>query len=304
MSSHLSDDRSSYFPAGSALATTLLYPPSTSNPLSILAFGAGAQIYAHVSLLLKLYASISVVRIAVRSLNSRATNLLGKLASEFAEVQFSITTIPSQDQRDLSGPSKSLRTEISNADIILCATSASDPSGLMGADEQYVKPGAHIILVGSYTKDMHEVSGVLLKRTGVSHSGASSASSASSALGTSKTPEASGPSTGSKMKIVVDSRAACLAEAGELITAGAIEEDLVEVGELVHLQEDQDQTANDGLTTKYTPNTALCQAICNHGEITVWKSVGVGVQDVAIAGYVIARAEESGLGVVVDDFNE
>jgi ornithine cyclodeaminase/alanine dehydrogenase-like protein (mu-crystallin family) len=216
-------------------------------------------------------------------------------------VQFSITTIPSQDQRDPSGSSKSLRTEISNADIILCATSASDPSGLMGTDEQYVKPGAHILLVGSYTKDMHEVSGVLLKRTGVSNSGTSGASSA---LGTSKTPEASGSSTGSKMKIVVDSRAACLAEAGELIAAGAIEEDLVEVGELLHLQEDQNHTANGGLITKYTPNTALCQAIRDHGKITVWKGVGVGVQDVAIAGYVIARAEEMGLGVVVDDFNE
>jgi ornithine cyclodeaminase/alanine dehydrogenase-like protein (mu-crystallin family) len=214
-------------------------------------------------------------------------------------VQFSITTIPSQDQRDPSGSSKSLRTEISNADIILCATSASDPSGLMGADEQHVKPGAHIILVGSYRKDMHEVSGALLKRTGTSDSGASGASSA---LGTLETSEASGP--GSRMKIVVDSRAACLAEAGELIAAGAIEEDLVEVGELLHLQDDQDHTANDGLTTKYTPNTTLCQAIYNHGEITVWKSVGVGVQDVGIAGYVIARAEEMGLGVVVDDFNE
>jgi ornithine cyclodeaminase/alanine dehydrogenase-like protein (mu-crystallin family) len=191
---------------------------------------------------------VSVVRIAPRSLNVRAAALLAALAPAFPAVQFS-----------LAAPGAPRRAEIAAADIILCATSARAP--LMGDEEQYVKPGAHVVLVGSYTHEMHEVSGALLARAG--------------------------------KRVVVDSREAGLAEAGELIAAGASGGDLVEVGELVRLKEDGAWEADE----------ARCADVRAKGDVTVWKSVGVAVQDVAIAARVVARAEEMGLGTRIPGYD-
>jgi hypothetical protein len=198
------------------------------------------------------YPSIPVVRISNRSLNARATSLLCSLAVSFPDVQFS-----------LARPGSSLRTEIEQADVIVCATSAREP--LMGGEEKFVKDGAHVILVGSFTPDMHEVSAELLRRT---------------------------TRTGG-VRVVVDSRSACLAEAGEFIETGATAEDLIEVGELVRLKEDGGWEADE----------EKCREIRSGGAITVWKSVGVGVQDVAIAEYVVRKATELGTGVRVEGYD-
>jgi ornithine cyclodeaminase/alanine dehydrogenase-like protein (mu-crystallin family) len=180
---------------------------------------------------------------------SRATALLLiVLAPAFPAVQFSF-----------AAPGAPRRAEIAAADIILCATSARAP--LMGGEERYVKPGAHVVVVGSYTREMHEVSGALLARAGG--------------------------------RLVVDSRKACLKEAGELIAAGRRGADLVEVGELVRLKEDGAWEADE----------ERCADVRAKGDITVWKSVGVAVQDVAIAARVVARAEEIGLGTRVAGYD-
>jgi ornithine cyclodeaminase/alanine dehydrogenase-like protein (mu-crystallin family) len=47
-----------------------------------------------------------------------------------------------------------------------------------------------------------------------------------------------------------------------------------------------------------------CREIRSGGAVTVWKSVGVGVQDVAIAECVVRRAEEMGAGVRVEGYDE
>lgn len=76
--------------------------------------------------------------------------------------------------------------------------------------------------------------------------------------------------------IIADSVSACQAEAGELITTPV--ERLVELGDL----------CREGQTYQRLPD-----------KWTVFKSVGVGVQDVAIARLVLSKAEEKNLGVVV-----
>jgi ornithine cyclodeaminase/alanine dehydrogenase-like protein (mu-crystallin family) len=140
----------------------------------------------------------------------------------------------------------------------------------MGEDERFVKPGAHIILVGSYTPDMHEVSQELLSRTG-------------------------SPDGRVKMNVVVDSRAACLKEAGELIGAEAEGDHLVEIGELLKLGQDGKWMEDEGRMGSLVRE--------RNGEISVFKSVGVGVQDVAIAALVLGKAEGMGLGVLVEDYD-
>lgn len=77
--------------------------------------------------------------------------------------------------------------------------------------------------------------------------------------------------------VVVDSRPACGEEAGELIQAGITPD--AELGELVH----------GSAPGRRSPD-----------EITLFKSVGVAVQDAAAAAAVLARAEELDLGYVFD----
>lgn len=87
-----------------------------------------------------------------------------------------------------------------------------------------------------------------------------------------------------RAKIVVDHRPAAWEEAGDLIQAcrsGAITRESVwaDLGELV----------NGTRPARQSP-----------GELTVFKSVGLGVQDAALAGAVLQNAERNNLGTVVE----
>lgn len=243
-------------PIGSVLATCLLLgEPDTAKPNSILAFGAGKQIEAHVDLLLRTYPSIERVAIINRTVQPRATDLLRTLLPKHPEVHFTASPLEGYD----------LRTALASAAIVVTATSATRP--LFGDYEAFVHPGTHFILVGSYTPDMHEVSGELLARTG-------------------------NRASGKKYNIVVDSRSAALSEAGELIAANVGPEGTVELGELL-------TEAGD----KISVNREAVKAVKNAGDVTVFKSVGVGVQDVAIAAFVVQRASEMGLGTSVPGYH-
>jgi ornithine cyclodeaminase/alanine dehydrogenase-like protein (mu-crystallin family) len=79
-----------------------------------------------------------------------------------------------------------------------------------------------------------------------------------------------------RARVVVDSRQACMAEAGDLIIPGAVIS--AEIGEIVN-----------GI---FPPRQ-------NDQEITFFKSVGVAVQDAAAAVAVLAAAVEKGLGSVI-----
>ena len=134
---------------------------------------------------------------------------------------------------------ESPRQAVQNADIVITATTSPTPV-FNGAD---LKPGAHITGVGSYTPQMQEVDAATVLRA----------------------------------KVVVDSRAACLAEAGDIIIPNAPIH--AELGEIINGQKPGRQSAE---------------------EITFFKSVGVAAQDAAAASAALAEAERLGLGTVVD----
>ena len=84
-------------------------------------------------------------------------------------------------------------------------------------------------------------------------------------------------------------------EAGELISAGSTESDLVELGQLFDLTPD---------ATSWTPRADAVERVRKSGDVTIFKSVGVGVQDVAIACAVVERAIKEKIGRVIDDYDE
>jgi len=132
------------------------------------------------------------------------------------------------------------------ADVICTATTSSSPV-FSGLD---LKPGTHINAIGAYTPEMQELDEHAVERA----------------------------------HVVVDSRQAVLAEAGDLmipIRKGLIGEDHIraELGEIVN-GDAPGRTSED--------------------QITIFKSVGVAVLDAAAAGLALRRADELGLGQMVE----
>ena len=132
------------------------------------------------------------------------------------------------------------------ADVLCTATTSQTPI-FTDAD---LKPGVHINAVGSFTPEMQEI------------------------------PE----QTVGRARLVVGSREACLAEAGDLIIPirnGLITEADIyaELGEIA---------------------AGLKPGRDNADEITLFKSVGNAVQDVSVAKRVMEEARRLGLGVEVE----
>lgn len=133
----------------------------------------------------------------------------------------------------------SIREAIRKADIVLAATTSTTPL----FDGNDLRPGTHVTGVGAFTPEMQEIDENTVRRA----------------------------------RIIVDSREACLAEAGDIIKANAHID--AELGEIVN---------------------GRCPGRQNREEITFFKSVGLAAQDAAAAAAVLARAEEKGLGTIVD----
>ncbi|MCI0553417.1 MAG: hypothetical protein L0287_20920 [Anaerolineae bacterium] len=138
------------------------------------------------------------------------------------------------------------REAIENADIICTATTSSKPV----FEDKDVKPGTHISAIGAYTPEMQELP----------------------------------VETVSRARIVVDSYATVMEEAGDIvqaIQAGAIKESDIhaEIGEIV-LGKKSGRQSED--------------------EITFFKSVGNAVQDAAAAQLALQNARNMRLGTEVD----
>jgi len=112
-------------------------------------------------------------------------------------------------------------------------------------------------------------------------------------------------SESSPARLLVDSVLACFTEAGELLEANLHSDQVVEIGELV-----LEKRANSEASSWRDSRELAEQSDDFDGPITVFKSVGVGLQDVAIACAVVDKAEElerlsadGSVGVVVKSFD-
>jgi ornithine cyclodeaminase/alanine dehydrogenase-like protein (mu-crystallin family) len=135
---------------------------------------------------------------------------------------------------------------IENADIICTATTSSTP--VFG--DRDVKPATHIAAVGAYTPEMCEIPSQTLLRA----------------------------------RVFVDSRTACMEEAGDLIRpirAGLFDETHIhaELGEVVSGRKPGRESED---------------------QITFFKSVGVAVQDAMAAQVALTNAHSLGIGTEVE----
>ncbi len=142
-------------------------------------------------------------------------------------------------------PAASPAEALAGADVVCTATTASEPV----FDDADLATGVHLNAVGAYQPPAREVPAETVCRA----------------------------------RVVVDQRAAALAEAGDLVVPlrdGRITEDHIaaEVGEIVLGR----------VPGRETPE-----------QITLFKSVGVAVEDVAAASAALAGAERLGIGTEV-----
>lgn len=134
---------------------------------------------------------------------------------------------------------------VRDADVICTATTSATPV----FDGRALAPGAHVNAVGAYLPGMQEVDVTTLRRA----------------------------------LVVVDSRAAVLAEAGDLIIP-------IQAGEFTA---DQIHAELGEIVAGRKPGRASPQ------QITFFKSVGLAVQDAAAARIVLHNAQAAGLGAEI-----
>ncbi|AYO31362.1 MAG: hypothetical protein PWR06_1253 [Thermoanaerobacteraceae bacterium] len=136
---------------------------------------------------------------------------------------------------------------VMDADVVITATTSTKP--VFSAES--LKKGAHINAIGAYTPRMQEIPEELLKMAG---------------------------------KIVVDSREAVLAEAGDF---------LIPMGKGV-FSPDNIYAELGEITSGSMPGRE------HDDEITLFKTVGIAVEDVACAAMVYKKALVMGLGERID----
>ncbi|KAJ2920534.1 hypothetical protein H1R20_g16560, partial [Candolleomyces eurysporus] len=259
---------------GSLLSTSLTFTNGT--PRRIVAFGAGNQIEAHVNLYLRFFHGIQKCAIVNRTANDRCKSLIKRLSSSFPQVQFT----PLENVSDAT----EIEEAVSSAGVFICATSSRVPL----FPSHWVRAGTQIVLVGSYTPEMQEIDTDLVKRA--------------------TSPQFQGRESNAKPLLIVDSWDACAKEAGELIKANVSRDDVWELGEM--LPRDSSGRLDLGhLTTLLLSKEAMepldmdRQPDCA-GPVTIFKSVGIGLQDVAIASAVVQKAEELGIGTIVNGYDD
>jgi len=205
--------------AASALASSYL---SRSNASKLLMVGTG-------NLAPHLVAAHAVARpIDVVCIWGRRREAADKLAATFAAAAFNVSV------------SENLEQAVGEADIVSCATLASEP--LIRGD--WLLPGQHLDLVGAFKPDSREADSHAVSRA----------------------------------EIYVDSRAAGLTEAGDIVQAiddGSISEADIR-GDLRELV------------------TGACAARSSADAITLFKSVGTAIEDLAAAELAYRNHSEAG----------
>jgi ornithine cyclodeaminase len=231
-----------------ALATmTLLTRWKVPKAPEMVVFGAGKQAEWHVRLALLLVPGIKKVTVINRSsarLEKFQNDVLSSLESTHGKVSFQTLATESDDKKSRLGGA------LATADIICCCT----PSTLPLFDSTQLRREDHqqrfMSLIGSYKPEMQEVDTATIRLAG--------------------------------KNLYVDSKTACLEEAGELIKAGLGVNDVIEAGEVF-----------------LNPPKAQLDP---EAGFTIFKCVGFALMDLSISQALLKMAEEKGIGMVVDSF--
>lgn len=193
----------------------------------------------------------------------------GRARTEELVASLEETGVPDHVSLKIFEDAESLKEVVVGADVIFCGVPSTEPlfpAAWLMSDEARSKR-KYIAAIGSYRLDMQEIDPELLKSIA--------------------DPESVFKGQAWRGKIAVDSAAGCLAEAGELDRAKIREDGMLEVGRIQELREGEKPEGLEGWL---------------QDGFVVYKSVGVGIMDIAIGSKLLELAKEKGRGVHLEDF--
>ena len=284
-----------------ALASTMLLRRRKSVH-DVTVFGAGKQAYWHVRLALLLRGSdIHHVNVVNRSFD-RARNMLMRLYHPFPDDPEYENPIGhkygSKTKTAILTPGHSeyyrlLKEYVRDANVIFCTTPSTKPlfpaSYLLNPGGR--SKGRYIALIGSYKPHMLELHPDILKSAVAPHD---------EHRHFHKHQKEGGA-------VIVDSVEACLQEAGEVIQAGLLPDQVVELGELVMLRKEAEKKAKEsghsegGMDAVQVQDSTGLKEWLFKGNV-IYKSVGLGLMDVVVGGELVRIARQRGFGTQIDDF--
>ena len=269
-----------------ALASMLLFN-KRRKVRTMAVFGAGHQAYWHIRLALSLRGSdIKRVYIINRSFD-RAAKLLREIYSPEnsnwrGDVKFTALS------RDFVEYKRILRSAVHKADAIFCCTPSIEPlfPAQLLTSRQGRQKGRFICAVGSYKPHMTELHPDILRDEVTLQA---------------PQPRFQKHTTPSGV-VVVDSLNAALKEAGEIAQADITPRQMVELGELLMVREESQETvASLETDTQRGREEANLRKWIQKGNV-IYKSVGLGLMDVVTGGDLVALAQQRGVGTVVENF--
>ncbi|EXJ54595.1 hypothetical protein A1O7_09936 [Cladophialophora yegresii CBS 114405] len=265
-----------------ALASTVMLK-RRQNVHTVTVFGAGKQAYWHVRLALILRGDeIHHVNIINRSFERSIKLMKAFQMTQEDRVQWRKDIKFSAMSPEFGEYGRLLKEEVRKADVIFCCTPSTEP--LFPAEfltsREGRRKGRYIAAIGSYAPHMVEIHPDILK--------------------VAVEPDHGGHHHHKHARqggvIIVDSLESCLKEAGEVIKAKLKPEHLVEVGELMMIKKAATKEIELG-----GPGEQGLLDWLTKGNV-IYKSVGMGLMDLVVAGDLIRLAKSRDVGVTIEDF--
>jgi ornithine cyclodeaminase/alanine dehydrogenase-like protein (mu-crystallin family) len=285
-----------------ALASTMLLKKRQSvHDLTI--FGAGKQAYWHLRLAMLLRpGEIHHVNLITRNFDS-ARNCLMRIYNPLPDDPHYINPIGakynSKTKTNILTPSHNeyerlLKDFVRSSNVIFCTTPSATPlfpaSYLTNPEGR--KKGRYIACIGSYKPHMIELHPDVLRYAVAPHHEHKHLHKRQKEGGA----------------VIVDTVSGCLKEAGEVIQAKLLPDQVVELGELFMLKREADARraakgvpkGEEGKGCQFQEGGGLMEWL-TRGNV-IYKSVGLGLMDVVVGNELVRRGRGMGVGTVIEDF--
>ena len=282
-----------------ALASTMTLKKRQSVH-DVTVFGAGKQAYWHIRLALLLRgAEIHHLNIITRNFDSArkcVMRLYNPQPDDPDYVNPIGTKYNSKTRTNILTPihteyERLLKEYVRSSNVIFCTTPSTAPlfpaSYLTNPEGR--KKGRYIVCIGSYKPDMIELHPDILRYAVAPHH---------EHRHFHKRQKEGGA-------IIVDTVTGCLKEAGEVIQAKLLPDQVVELGELFMLKREAERKmAEKGEKPEggcvFQDNSGLKEWLVR-GNV-IYKSVGLGLMDIVVGNELISFARQRGVGTTIENF--
>lgn len=280
-----------------ALASTMLLKKRQSVH-DVTVFGAGKQAYWHIRLALLLRGpEIHHLNIVTRNFDSARACIMRLYNPQPDDPDYDNpigSSHNSKTKKTILTPSHTeyerlVKEYVRASNVIFCTTPSLTPlfpaSYLTNPEGR--KKGRYIACIGSYKPHMVELHPDVLRYAVAPHH---------EHRHLHKRQKEGGA-------IIVDTVEGCLKEAGEVIQAKLMPDQVVELGELFMLKREAERKMGGKVEEagcQFQDNSGLKEWLTK-GNV-IYKSVGLGLMDVVVGGELVRLARERGVGTTIMDF--